>query len=189
MNKFAAFSLLLVLLAVIAPCISAACASEQKGNREKNMDGKLPFDPTTAKDITPAAFKDILKVYKTPESNSSMPTYAVRGSECLSLGTSFGGSGVYSVIAADVNHDGKQELVYACSWGSGMHRTNIGLVEVGKRLVEYRAPDALLFDDEDIKLLSDNGRVTVSVKGKPFADIVFSTNSQKNKSLVLKKLK
>lgn len=182
MNKVVGISLL-ALTVTFFGFRFAAIAAEQKN------DGELPFDPATAKDITPAAFKDILKVYKTPEMNASMPTYVVRGSECLSLGTSFGGDGVYSVIAADINADGKQELVYACSWGSGMHRTNIGVVEVGKKLIEYRAPDALLFDDNDIKLLAEKNSVTVSVKNKPYAEIVFSKNSQKAKTLELKKLK
>lgn len=182
MNRVVGISLLALTVALFGFCF-AAIAAEQK------IGGKLPFDPATAKDITPAAFKGILKVYKTPEMNASMPTYVVRGSECLSLGTSFGGDGVYSVIAADINADGKQDLVYACSWGSGLHRTNIGVVEVGKKLVEYRAPDALLFDDNDIKLLSENDRVTISVRDKPYAQIVFSTNSRNAKILELKKLK
>jgi len=179
--KFTAMSLLALGFAVFGFCRTATLAAEQKDN------GKLPFDPATAKDITPAELKDTLKVYKTPEMNASMPTYVVRGSECLSLSTSFGGDGVYSVIAADVNKDGKQDLVYACSWGSGLHRTNIGVVEVGKTLIEHRATDTLLFDDQDIKLFSGNGKVTISVKDKPYADIVLSSGKSGKKSLALKK--
>lgn len=181
MNKVVGISLL-ALTVTFFGFRFAAIAAEQKN------DGELPFDPATARDITPAAFKDILKVYKTPEMNASMPTYVVRGSECLSLGTSFGGDGVYSVIAADINADGKQELVYACSWGSGMHRTNIGVVEVGKKLIEYRAPDMLTFEHRDIKLLSGKGKVTISVKDKLYAEIVLSSDIPGKKTLVLKKM-
>lgn len=178
MQKFALFPLLALLIVLAL----SAFAAEEKQSK------KLPFDPETAKDITPAPFKGILRVYKTPETNASMPTYVVRGQECLSLGTSFGGNGVYSIIAADINKDGKPDLVYASSWGSGLHRTNIGVVEVGDKLIEHKAPDMLLFEDEDIKLLAGNGRITVSVKGRPFADIVLSSHSSGRKILALKKL-
>lgn len=181
MRKFVGISLLALAASLLGcGCLAAAAKEHKEG-------GKLPFDPATAKDITPTAFKEILKVYKTPELNASMPTYVVRGNECLSIGTSYGGAGVYSIIAADVNADGTQDLVYACSWGSGLHRTNIGVVEVGTRLVEHRAADMLLFQDQDIKLLSGNGKVTVSVKDKPYADIVLRKESSGSGLLVLEK--
>lgn len=182
MQKFALFQLLALLIVLpLSFALSAFAAEEEQSN-------KLPFDPATGKDITPTLFKGILKVYKMPETNASMPTYVVRGRECVSLGTSFGGNGIYSIIAADVNKDGKPDLVYASSWGSGLHRTNIGVVEVGDKLIEHKAPDILLFDDEDIKLLAGKGRTTVSVKSRPYAEIVLSSDSSGKKILALKKL-
>lgn len=42
------------------------------------------------------------------------------------LGEWFGGSGVTSFAAADLNEDGKPELYFTCSWGSGIHRSLAG---------------------------------------------------------------
>lgn len=181
MNKFVGISIIALIVALLCWSRLAAFAADGKA------EGKLPFDPANAKDITPDAFKGILKVYKTPEMNASMPTYVVRGNEYVSLGTSFGGDGVYSVIAADINGDGKKDLVYLYSWGSGLHRTNIGAVEVGAKLVDHQAADMLMDQDSDIKLLSSNGKITISVKDKPYADIVLRADKSGSKVLVLEK--
>jgi hypothetical protein len=183
MNKVVGISIITILVTLLGLCRLGALAADQKS------EGKLPFDPAKAKDITPDAFKGILKVYKNPEMNASMPTYVVRGSEYVSLGTSFGGDGVYSVIAADINGDGKKDLVYLYSWGSGLHRTNIGALEVGAQLIDHQAADMLMDRDEDIKLLSGNDNITVSIKGKPYADIVLRADKSGAKKLVLEKRK
>lgn len=181
MHKIVGISIIALLVTLLGWCRLGVLAADQKS------EGKLPFDPANAKDITPDAFKGILKVYKTPEMNASMPTYVVRGSEYLSLGTSFGGDGVYSVIAADINGDGKKDLVYLYSWGSGLHRTNIGAVEVGAKLIDHQAADMLMDRDEDIKLLTGNGKITISVKDKPYADLVLRADKSGSKVLVLEK--
>ncbi len=150
--------------------------------------GSLPFDPTKCKDLTPDSLKGKIKVYKTSEMNSSIPTYVVKEKNCLSIGNSFGGQGVYAVIAADLNGDNQAEIVYASSWGSGMHRTNIGAVEISSDLKDYTAQDMLLFEDEEIKLLPAEGKATLLVRNKPYADIVFETSKDGKKKLVLKKI-
>jgi hypothetical protein len=52
-------------------------------------------------------------------------TFLVRGGkEVRPLGIGFGGSGVMSLCIADLDRDGKPELVYTYSWGSGDHRSH-----------------------------------------------------------------
>lgn len=55
--------------------------------------------------------------------SSSLETYVVADGKAAVLGTGFGGSGVTSVVPYDVNGDGAGDLVYAYSYGSGIHRS------------------------------------------------------------------
>ncbi|MBY0010753.1 hypothetical protein [Paenibacillus typhae] len=55
--------------------------------------------------------------------SSSLETYVVADGKAAVLGIGFGGSGVTSVVPYDVNGDGAGDLVYAYSYGSGIHRS------------------------------------------------------------------
>lgn len=139
-------------------------------------------------DMTPDFFKGKLSVQKLIGDDGSMPTYVIRGAETLSIGSSFGGQGVYSVVAADVNNDSEPELVYLCSWGSGLHRSNVGVVEVGKKLIDHKSQEMMLFEDKNLKLQPENGKVVVMAKGKALLEVSLEKNSSGQKKLNLKKL-
>lgn len=55
--------------------------------------------------------------------SGSLETYVVADGKAAVLGIGFGGSGVTSVVPYDVNGDGAGDLVYAYSYGSGIHRS------------------------------------------------------------------
>lgn len=55
--------------------------------------------------------------------SGSLETYVVADGNAAVLGIGFGGSGVTSVVPYDVNGDGAGDLVYAYSYGSGIHRS------------------------------------------------------------------
>jgi hypothetical protein len=52
----------------------------------------------------------------------------VKGQEVVQLGTSFGGLGATSFCVTDLDGDGKPELLFAYSWGSGAHRACLGIL-------------------------------------------------------------
>lgn len=62
-------------------------------------------------------------------------TYLVFEGKIYLLGESFGGLGTNAFAVADLNCDGSEELFFAFSWGSGMHRSQIGYFDSASREV------------------------------------------------------
>jgi hypothetical protein len=56
---------------------------------------------------------------------SSWETYIVKDQKAIHVGNGGGGFGVTSVMPYDINSDGNVDLVYAYSYGSGIHRSPI----------------------------------------------------------------
>ena len=57
---------------------------------------------------------------------NSCASFLLYDGEIYLLGEYFGGFDVTSMALADLDGDGQQELYYTFSWGSGMHRSQIG---------------------------------------------------------------
>ena len=88
------------------------------------------------------------------------------------IGTGLGGAGSTSFAVADLNSDGNPELYYTFSWGSGMHRSQIGYFDTAVLTdfaVNYDLPD------HEIKLSSTNAALEVCeasvVESNGFANI------------------
>ena len=88
------------------------------------------------------------------------------------IGTGFGGAGTTSFAVADLNSDGNPELYYTFSWGSGMHRSQIGYFDTAVLTdfaINYSLPD------HEIKLSSTNAALEVCeasvVESNGFANI------------------
>lgn len=62
--------------------------------------------------------------------DSSAETYIVTDQKAVHIGEAFGGFGVTSTLPYDVNKDGTFDLVYAYSWGSGLHRSVISWIDL-----------------------------------------------------------
>lgn len=62
-------------------------------------------------------------IFKYIESTESFIMY---DGHIYSIGTCFGGYGITSMALADINMDNQYELYYTFSWGSGIHRSEIG---------------------------------------------------------------
>ena len=88
------------------------------------------------------------------------------------IGTGLGGAGSTSFAVADLNSDGNLELYYTFSWGSGMHRSQIGYFDTAVLTdfaVNYDLPD------HEIKLSSTNAALEACeasvVESNGFANI------------------
>ena len=80
----------------------------------------------TIYDITPKEVKEDIgcQIFKV---NYSCETYVVYKSKVFHIGLGFGGYGVVSLTTCDFDENGQKDLIYTFSWGSGMHRSNIGI--------------------------------------------------------------
>lgn len=75
----------------------------------------------------------------------SLETYVVANHKAVRIGNGFGGYGVTSAVPFDANEDGTMDLVYAYSFGSGIHRSVISwldLSDLTEHTVETRGTAA-----------------------------------------------
>ncbi len=79
--------------------------------------------------------------YQLFKDGSSLDTYVVADGKAAVLGTGFGGYGVTSVVPYDVSGDGTKDLVYAYSYGSGIHRSVISWMDL-ESMAEYPVQSA-----------------------------------------------
>ena len=85
-------------------------------------DFQTGYDNDKCYNITPEEFKQdsSYQIFKYDDSCASFLLYE---QEIYPLGVWFGGMGVTSMALEDLNGDGKQELYFTYSWGSGRHRS------------------------------------------------------------------
>ena len=91
--------------------------------------------------------------------DSSCAGYLLYEDVVYPLGEWFGGYGLTSFAVADLNRDGKSELYFTCSWGSGLHRSQAGYFDSANRQM-------ILFDFSDIDhdsvlAVDENGTLSV----------------------------
>ncbi|AIQ69631.1 hypothetical protein PGRAT_19845 [Paenibacillus graminis] len=121
-------------------------------------------------DITPP---DIWKqtghqLFKNTEEASSRDTYAVSDGKAVQIGIGFGGYGVTSAVPYDVNKDGTTDIVYAYSFGSGIHRSVIAWLDLQNFTghIVSNKPEAMEFRQEDLILKIENKHIAVyRIKG------------------------
>jgi hypothetical protein len=65
----------------------------------------------------------------------SCASYLLYEGTIYTLGESFGGYGVTTFAVADLNKDGMKELYFTYSWGSGIHRSQVGYFDPATKTV------------------------------------------------------
>lgn len=89
--------------------------------------------------VTPAHVVSAENEFRIFKFDKSCASYLLYAGEIYPLGAWFGGYGFTDAMAADLNRDGKNELYFTCSWGSGIHRAQVGYFDPVKK-------EAVLFD-------------------------------------------
>ncbi|MGI5970432.1 MAG: hypothetical protein ACOX7P_01735 [Oscillospiraceae bacterium] len=94
--------------------------------------------------ITPEGLSESgFKLFKFEKSCASFLEY---GGNVYKLGENFGGYGLVDMAAADLNGDGTLELYFSFSWGSGIHRAQLGYFDPNAN--EVAVFDYALFDSD-----------------------------------------
>ncbi|HEY5562319.1 MAG TPA: hypothetical protein VIK72_11300 [Clostridiaceae bacterium] len=116
----------------------------------------------TIYEITPKNVKEQIgcQIFKV---NYTCETYVVNKSKVYAIGIGFGGYGVVNIETCDLDADGKKDLIYTFSFGSGMHRSHIGIFNFSKEKEELLDFEQM---NEDIMLekKSDNNFKIYSAK-------------------------
>src|SRR6185436_641974 len=84
-------------------------------------------------------------------------TFVIRDKKVFKIGIGVGGQGVPSICVADLNQDKTPELVYAYSWGSGVHRSHVAVFDcLAAEPREYVLPQGYFHtDDLAVKRVND----------------------------------
>lgn len=120
------------------------------------------YETDTCYNITPdfVAENSDFAIFKYDTSTESFVMY---DGEIHSIGTCFGGYGITGMALADLNNDGQYELYYTFSWGSGLHRSQIGYFDPASKDVTVFEDYALLgFDCELMLTVNEAGDLCVN---------------------------
>lgn len=143
---------------------------EQKGNSSA-ITGKL--SEMTPEDVWEETGHQLFK------DSGSLETYVVADGKAAVLGTGFGGSGVTSVVPYDVNGDGARDLVYAYSYGSGVHRSVMSWMDL-QTLTEH--PVTSKADGEEFRMYD------LILQNEDDSILVYQISTKQNREAVTKAL-
>ncbi|MDE6714346.1 MAG: hypothetical protein K2K20_11485 [Lachnospiraceae bacterium] len=100
----------------------------------ENKNFTSDYDKDECFNITPDFILDNSE-YAVFKYDTSAKSFIMYNGEVYSIGDCFGGFGITSMALADINMDGQYELYYTFSWGSGLHRSQIGYFDPVSREV------------------------------------------------------
>jgi hypothetical protein len=122
----------IICLMILSMCILFGCNMEEKTSNISQNISDINTDNSGSEkqeeyfDITPQAILDEIgcQIFK---SNMTCASYVLYEGEKYSISNFFGGWGIVDMQVCDFNGDGQADILYTSSWGSGMHRWEIGL--------------------------------------------------------------
>lgn len=103
--------------------------SPENDKTEMKKEDQLKY--YTIYDITPKNVKGEIgcQVFKV---NYTCESYVIYKSKIFHIGFGFGGFGIVSLTTCDFDGNGQKDLIYTYSWGSGLHRSLIGIFDFSK---------------------------------------------------------
>jgi hypothetical protein len=141
----------------------AAASAKVAGYIQQEKPGAQIDKTFAVVDLTTDAVWDRLhaQVMKVKEGQvEQAETFVLSGDKVKQIGRAFGGDGVTSIIVADLVGDKRPLLIYSFAWGSGEHRSEIGILDLhGKLPKEQRLTPINLSTDDYALRRADNGGV------------------------------
>lgn len=142
----------------------------------KKADATAPIGAIPLQDLTTDAVWEklgvqVFKVKYTDELPST-PTFVVKRDQAVPIGIDFGGDGVTAICAADLRGDGKPLLAFSYSWGSGIHRSQLGALDWnGKTPKEFGVSQSLFLPADWHVRAVDAKTVRVEGAGHTFGEL------------------
>ena len=154
----------------------------------KNKDYTSHYDADICYNITPDFITNNseFSIFKYEKSNASFLMY---DDELYLLDDHMGGYGITSMALADLNKDAQYELYFTFSWGSGIHRSQIGYFNSSTKKVTI-FDDSIFFSDTMLTMDTDGNLYVNSVTSDFYeqdSDVDFSVTAEDRiGSIVLK---
>lgn len=157
--------------------INGVKAASTKENDKTGMAKEDKIKYYTTAETTPAEVKNEIgcQIFKV---NNSCETFVIYKAKLFKIGFGFGGLGVVNIATCDFDGDGQKDLLYTFSWGSGLHRSQIGLFNMLK-MKENWLDFYLISKDIILKKINDKQfgvyiAETTNMKNMDFIDIKLS---------------
>jgi hypothetical protein len=133
--------------------------SPEDDKTQMSKEDKLKY--YTIYDITPKEVKEEVgcQIFKI---NYSCETYVVYKSKVFHIGFGFGGLGIVSLMTCDFDGNGQKDLIYTFSFGSGLHRSQIGVFNFSKEKEEWPNFSQLNNDVMLEKISDDNFKIYIA---------------------------
>jgi hypothetical protein len=133
-------------------------------NPKMNPAAQFPFKEITTKEVWDRLG---VQVFQITEGAQVCETLVIQGKKIHRIGVGFGGQGVTSLVVADPSGDGRPKLVYAYSWGSGEHRSQVAVFDcLAKEPKQVVAPQAYFGDLGDLTVTKGKGKAVEIYAGK-----------------------
>lgn len=161
------FLSMLALCFLLSACDDSPKISIEEANKRiiATQEGsRLVNEGMDLLEITPSDIWDSTKhqLFKNV-GGSSWETYIVTNQKAIHIGNGFGGFGVTSAVPYDVNKDGTMDIVYAYSFGSGIHRSVISWFDIKNSTEHVVAdmPETTEFRMYDLILKNESNEIIV----------------------------
>ena len=124
-------------------------------------------------EVTPKTVRERLgaQVFVVVDGVQLYETFVICEKKVYRIGKAFGGPGVTSMVTADPGGDGRDKLIFAYAWGSGEHRSQVGVLDVlAKMPSQAAAPLAYFGDLGDLTVKNgERGAVEIQAAAKKSA--------------------
>jgi len=128
------------------------------------------------KETTPAEVSERMRtqVFTVTAGIAQFQSFVIHSGQVSPLGRSFGGFGITSMVVTDLDGDGRPELAFAYSWGSGIHRSQVGIWTAGTEWQD--APIAVR--DHDLVLVKSDDRCVHAYYGSFYGSVSLDFSNQ-----------
>jgi hypothetical protein len=138
-----------------------------------------------------------VQVFQVTGTIQAHETFVIRQKKAHQIGYGFGGHGVTSLCVAALNKDKRPELVYAYSFGSGVHRSHVAVFDCLAQVPrEFTAPQAYFgghdlavkrIDDQNVRVLAGEAKIGRLVMARKEGDLMASIEFDKDLNDTIKR--